>query len=81
MISGCPPGSRWTMPANPGFALSLILTGIALGLLVWGSVHLLARRSLHRRTNPPMTPIESELTDEGVLVVQAGGRVGYLNAL
>lgn len=68
------------MPSNSGFGLSLLLTGIALGLLVWGSLHLLARRSLRLGTNPPVTPVESERTDEGVLVIQAGGRVGYLNA-
>jgi GAF domain-containing protein len=64
-----------------GFGLSLILVGVVITMLVWVFLRILPRRAEVVEDVPsPRAFIQSKSTD-GVIVVESGGKVEYLNDL
>ncbi len=70
------------MFAGAGLGLVLILAGVVVTALVWAFLRLLPRReSASEAVLPsPAAIVESRSTD-GVVMVETGGRVGYINEL
>ena len=61
----------------------LLLTGLVFFLLVWGLPRLISRRRSEKGTpasSPAAAPVEASGHTHAVLIVQPGGRVGYINS-
>lgn len=69
------------MFAEAGLGAGLILIGLAFAILVWVFLRLLSRRSESTQAAPPYTPLFESHSSDGVLIIAAGGRVGYMNRL
>lgn len=69
------------MPLDPAFLVGilLLLTGLVFVLLVWGLPRLVARSRSAREESGLQDPEEPSGNEHAVLVVQPGGRVGYVN--
>ena len=69
------------MTANIGVEIGLVLFSLVMALLVWIFIRLLSRQKPSRTpVSPPLPNFESNATD-AVVIVQAGGRVEYMNPL
>ncbi|MFH1183456.1 MAG: GAF domain-containing protein [Chloroflexota bacterium] len=68
------------MYASLNLGIALVITGLVLVVLVWGLLRLLPRISVSVATDPPIAPSASDAAEDGILVIQPGGRVDYLNA-
>jgi len=68
------------MLANLNLGIALLITGLVFVILVWGLLRLLSRPSIDVEAVLPSAPSEGDKATDGVMVIQPGGRVEYLNA-
>ena len=68
------------MIAGLNLGVALVVTGLVFVILVWSVLRLLPRLSIRAAAGSPAPPLDADAADDGVLVIQPGGRVDYLNA-
>ena len=70
------------MPVGLGFDLALITSGLVLVFLVWLVLRILPRGPAAAQTGVPALHFpETQQASDAVLIVQPGGRVGYINRM
>ncbi len=67
------------MLASLNLGIGLIIAGLVFVILVWIFVNLVPRRSTARSKPAPVAAPVSDSSTDGVVVLQAGGRVEYVN--
>lgn len=67
------------MFASLNLGIGLVIAGLVFVILVWTLLSLLPKGATGERTPAPVPPAEVDRSSDAVVVIQAGGRVDYVN--